>query len=546
MGSMEVPGHVKTVVVLADKDRNGRGQNAAVTLADRLTSQGKTVHIVLPDAPIPEGAKSVDWLDVEPEALLHAVQNLPEPHALPAPTKEKTIKGTCFRKNPLPLSVPNGEFIAIEDACRLLNCVFVHIVHEGKNYVARTSKDSTGRNKAEFFKLDEFKNLFLNWPKVVVGTNKDGTPKLSNVGKAWLEYKGKNCSYEGVTFHPSDCDFYQGRMNTYYGFGVDPIACQEKELGLWLGHVLNVICSGEAELYEYLINWCAHMIQRPEEKPEVAVIMRAGQGAGKGTFVDPLGQIIGSHYVYADSPEMLSGRFNGALENKILVFADEAFFGSKAATDRMKSKITERYCTIERKGIDSVTVPDFSRIIMASNKDNVVRIEEDERRYLFLDVSEARKQDLAYFKPLQKQIRSGWLAPQLLHFLMSRDISEFEPRKVPKTKALMEQKIDHLEPAEAWVYHLLEDGRVMVGDDHIWPARMPVKMIQGRFEGWREAGRHKVFGDHNTKLGKALAKASITKHRIRTEAGRDYEYRFPVLDDCKAAFSKALGGVIDW
>ena len=193
MGSMEVPGHVKTVVVLADKDRNGRGQNAAVTLADRLTSQGKTVHIVLPDAPIPEGAKSVDWLDVEPEALLHAVQNLPEPHALPAPTKEKTIKGTCFRKNPLPLSVPNGEFIAIEDACRLLNCVFVHIVHEGKNYVARTSKDSTGRNKAEFFKLDEFKNLFLNWPKVVVGTNKDGTPKLSNVGKAWLEYKGKNC-----------------------------------------------------------------------------------------------------------------------------------------------------------------------------------------------------------------------------------------------------------------------------------------------------------------------------------------------------------------
>ena len=118
MVSMEVPGHVNTVVIMADKDRNGRGQNAAVTLADRLTSQGKTVHIVLPDAPIPEGAKGVDWLDVEPEALLHAVQNLPEPHALKAPTKEKKHALFGMESYALVSSFEAGKLLPLADMVR--------------------------------------------------------------------------------------------------------------------------------------------------------------------------------------------------------------------------------------------------------------------------------------------------------------------------------------------------------------------------------------------------------------------------------------------
>jgi putative DNA primase/helicase len=59
-----VPDHVKTVYIMADKDRSQAGQDSANTLAQRLLSEGKKVYVVLPDVEIPKGKKSVDWLDI--------------------------------------------------------------------------------------------------------------------------------------------------------------------------------------------------------------------------------------------------------------------------------------------------------------------------------------------------------------------------------------------------------------------------------------------------------------------------------------------------
>ncbi|WP_230852431.1 primase-helicase family protein, partial [Vibrio crassostreae] len=131
------------------------------------------------------------------------------------------------------------------------------------------------------------------------------------------------------------------------------------------------------ECYEYLMNWVAHMIQKPEEKPEVAIVLKAGQGTGKGTFVDPLGKIIGAHFVHLTEQSQVVGRFNSLLENRVLIFADEFFAGSKKHTDQLKGMITEKTAKIERKGVDSIIVPSFSRLIMASNHEYIVSIEKD-------------------------------------------------------------------------------------------------------------------------------------------------------------------------
>jgi putative DNA primase/helicase len=55
---------VTRVYVAADLDRSGAGEKAAHVLAARLHSAGMTVHVVTPAGPIPQAAKSVDWLDV--------------------------------------------------------------------------------------------------------------------------------------------------------------------------------------------------------------------------------------------------------------------------------------------------------------------------------------------------------------------------------------------------------------------------------------------------------------------------------------------------
>ncbi|EES7561506.1 DNA primase, partial [Escherichia coli] len=58
------PACTKAVRIWADKDRKEGGQKAALTLKKRLWEMGIKAQIMLPDMPIPDGSKGVDWNDV--------------------------------------------------------------------------------------------------------------------------------------------------------------------------------------------------------------------------------------------------------------------------------------------------------------------------------------------------------------------------------------------------------------------------------------------------------------------------------------------------
>jgi putative DNA primase/helicase len=63
------PSGVRSVIIWADRDRSGRGLQAASSLEQRLEARGVHAVINLPEGPLPEGRKSVDWADaVCPEA----------------------------------------------------------------------------------------------------------------------------------------------------------------------------------------------------------------------------------------------------------------------------------------------------------------------------------------------------------------------------------------------------------------------------------------------------------------------------------------------
>lgn len=56
--------NTKMVVIWADKDRSGRGEEAALELKRRLWEKGIKAQIMMPSLPIADGDKSVDWNDV--------------------------------------------------------------------------------------------------------------------------------------------------------------------------------------------------------------------------------------------------------------------------------------------------------------------------------------------------------------------------------------------------------------------------------------------------------------------------------------------------
>jgi phage/plasmid primase-like uncharacterized protein len=57
------PAGVRLVIIWADNDRSGRGQDAAETLRRRLEARGIGAQVNLPPGPVPIGRKSVDWAD---------------------------------------------------------------------------------------------------------------------------------------------------------------------------------------------------------------------------------------------------------------------------------------------------------------------------------------------------------------------------------------------------------------------------------------------------------------------------------------------------
>ena len=113
----------------------------------------------------------------------------------------------------------------------------------------------------------------------------------------------------------------------------------------------------------------AHTVQDPGgERPGVAIVMRGGQGVGKGVFATYFGKIFGGHFIHIQNQRHLTGNFNVHLKDKLLVYADEAFWGGdKSMAGVLKGLITEKQIFIEPKGLNAFPVDNHMRFIIASN-----------------------------------------------------------------------------------------------------------------------------------------------------------------------------------
>ena len=91
------------------------------------------------------------------------------------------------------------------------------------------------------------------------------------------------------------------------------------------------------ELYEWLLDWMAHLFQFPQEKPGTAVVLTGGQGAGKSIVGNVLKKLLGRYHVVAEKSEHVVGRFNDHLEDCLRLQCEEAFWGgSKQAAGALK------------------------------------------------------------------------------------------------------------------------------------------------------------------------------------------------------------------
>lgn len=191
----------------------------------------------------------------------------------------------------------------------------------------------------------------------------------------------------------------------------------------------KVVANFDEKLYEYLLNYYAHIIQKPEKKTNVCLLIQGKQGTGKTTIAELLMKnLLGSNLVFDTCDiDKICGRFNSLIQGKIYGVLNEATgkdtFG---IVDKIKDSITREHVMIELKGIDPIQIKDFVNYVYTTNNTNPVKIDSDDRRFQIMECSDIHKNDTKYFERLRTDMFDKKILKTFYNFLKTRDISNFD------------------------------------------------------------------------------------------------------------------------
>lgn len=204
-------------------------------------------------------------------------------------------------------------------------------------------------------------------------------------------------------------------------------------------HISKNICNVENSDSEKLIDWTlkfiAHILQKPEEKPDICLVLYSKGGGGKDMFCSFIGNLIGQDYFAVfKSLNSFSSNFNVINKNKLLcVFNEVDAKSSHKNHDALKHIITQEYEFIEPKGVDADKFPCFKRYIINTNYRDIIKVEHDDRRYIFYSMNDKQVEDFEFFDKLFKEINNQKQLLLAFRYFTEMNISGYQPRRIPKT-----------------------------------------------------------------------------------------------------------------
>jgi putative DNA primase/helicase len=389
---------------------------------------------------------------------------------------------------------------------------------------------------SEIYSKSYGENGYVNWEKIPKNIFGDRFLHLEeicymNAGIAWLSWKGKSHK-KGVYFYPKKGEvfpFHSGRLNTFLGFAVEP---KNGDVSPFLDLVERYICQEDKAASKYLLDWCAHLVQVPWEKPTVSVVLTGEQGTGKGTFAEALLMIMGGHGKPLNGPGLLTGKFNSVVDEVLLIFADEVSLVDKKHSERLKPIISEKALTVEPKNKEARSIRNYTRLIFASNDKRVLNAGAKERRYFVLETSSKIAQNHKYFDKYSKWLHSCGPS-KLLYYLQQRDISGFNPRQAPRTTWLRHEILSGLDIVDQYIMEELSRQKPFGVDNFVEPSA-----IVARYRSFLPPELPNIStASGRSVIGKKLKSLNVKK--IETYGKTYYDIR--AIDEMKQQFVDSVG-----
>lgn len=380
---------------------------------------------------------------------------------------------------------------------------------------------------------DDFKTLLQN--DVIWYEDSKKRAKSISVADIWLAHENRRTYPDGVGLFP-DGKVPPGYYNTWKGFSVKP---RQGNCELLLNHIKEVICNGNENHYNWLLDWCADSVLDPANPKGTAIVMRGEEGAGKGTLANTMGELFGSHYRHLIDDSHLLSNFNAHMIDAILVFADEITWGGNNKTaGKLKGIVTERYLVGERKGVDAVGYRNMIHMLIASNGNWVVPAGSNSRRWFVLDVSDSKIEDRAYFNAIIDELKNGG-KEAFLYFLLNRKITN-DLRRAPVTKALKEQRMrsSASDTVLQWWINRIEKGMIDVPDEQIidvseneinpWPLYVTKPNLYDNYKEWCYSDKRNPISIHIFYI--EVKKFKIKAIRPRIGNSKKSVYKIPTIE----------------
>ncbi|MFG1238021.1 primase-helicase family protein [Xanthobacter autotrophicus DSM 597] len=429
-----------------------------------------------------------------------------------------------------------------------MNDSYALVLMGSKAVVAKEQPSGPVEDRLRIVALDAFMSWFANTYTEVVAP--DGKVKGMTWGKRWHTHPRRR-SYAGIEFfpNPDGAASTPGYLNLWRGFTVTPRA--GGSYGIFRDHLLTNVCEGDEALFRWVFGWFAHLVQRPRERVGTALVMRGKMGTGKTKVGEVMGSLFQAHYFAVDDPRYVTGQFNAHMASCLLLQAEEAVWaGDKAAEGRLKGLVTSKFQMIEAKGIDPIRLDNFVRLLMTSNEDWVVPAGKDERRFCVLDVNPRCAQDTTYFREMDEELAAGG-REALLHDLLAFDLSQVDLRKIPRTGALLEQKLRSLDSVDSWWFERVMAGATTSGGEQ-WVGVIPIVTLFDDYiavaekVGVRRKSEMTAFGIKMQKLVPGLARVKRMIDYAPGVSKRVWCYQLPTLSACRDAIEADLGQDIGW
>lgn len=315
--------------------------------------------------------------------------------------------------------------------------------------------------------IDAFRTFRSN--DVLLIEDAKGIPKPVRKVDLWMASPSRR-TFDGMLLHPGkdkvvvDQFGYQF-LNTWAGYAIQP---QEGEWGLMKEHILNNLCSGKQEYFEWLMDWMADMFQEPHDPKGCAVILGGKEGAGKGTLANAIAYIFGIHSSIISNSKHMTSNFNDMVVDSVFLFADEVVYaGNNESAQLIKALVTEKKTTREAKFGSKEKVDQFVHLMMATNNDWKVAAGPDSRRWFILEVSSQVANEREYFGAIKLQMEAGGYAA-MLHELLQRQVLA-NLRYAPVTDELRRQRAmmqvqSVYDSLPGWMAYVLDTGYMGVED----------------------------------------------------------------------------------